>query len=91
MTRDKNGTLRHASWDERDRWTQIFIPAHGRKLFPPKMFEEQQLEVRKFLVTCVYLVSSDNSSSQVNIPAYFFCGKSGQNSVKIGSKTTKIC
>lgn len=44
LTRDKNGTLRHASWDERDRWTQIFIPAHGRKLFPPKMFEEQQLE-----------------------------------------------
>lgn len=44
LTRDTDGTLRHATWDERDRWTQIFIPTYGRKLFPPRMFQEQQLE-----------------------------------------------
>ena len=45
VVRDVDGTLRAASWDERDRLTQIYSPFPGRKLFPPKMFEEEQLEV----------------------------------------------
>jgi len=41
--REPDGTLRTASWDERGRVTQVFLPVEGRTVTPAKMFEEPQL------------------------------------------------
>ncbi|GFT23952.1 28S ribosomal protein S22, mitochondrial [Nephila pilipes] len=42
--REIDGTLRKATWDERERMNQIFFPITGRKLEIPKMFESPHLE-----------------------------------------------
>ncbi|XP_012060209.1 PREDICTED: 28S ribosomal protein S22, mitochondrial [Atta cephalotes] len=39
VVRELDGTLRHASWKERDRMIQIFLPKPERELQKPKMFE----------------------------------------------------
>lgn len=43
VVRDPDGTLRKASWEERDRMTEIFFPRIKRKLGLPKMFLEENL------------------------------------------------
>lgn len=44
LVREPDGTLRKASWEERQRCLQIYFPEDGRKLRMPKMFEENYLE-----------------------------------------------
>lgn len=44
LVRDLDGTLRHASWEERERLNQIYNPRPGRKLTKPKMFLEENLK-----------------------------------------------
>ncbi|KAG0703012.1 28S ribosomal protein S22, mitochondrial [Chionoecetes opilio] len=44
LVRDLDGTLRQASWEERDRMNQIYNPRNGRKLLPYKVFEEKNLK-----------------------------------------------
>ncbi|XP_020841506.2 small ribosomal subunit protein mS22 [Phascolarctos cinereus] len=43
VVREPNGILRKASWEERDRMIQIFFPKEGRKIFPPLIFQENNL------------------------------------------------
>lgn len=40
-----DGTLRKATWEERERMNQIFFPISGRGLEPPKLFESPYFEV----------------------------------------------
>lgn len=47
MARDVDGTLRTGTLDEQRRMRQIYFPVAGRELIMPKMFEENQLEVRR--------------------------------------------
>ncbi|GFW72470.1 28S ribosomal protein S22, mitochondrial [Trichonephila clavipes] len=42
--RETDGTLRKATWEERERMNQIFFPIPGRKFEMPKMFESPYLE-----------------------------------------------
>ncbi|KYN00764.1 PREDICTED: 28S ribosomal protein S22, mitochondrial [Cyphomyrmex costatus] len=44
VVRDPDGTLRHASWEERDRIIQTFLPKPKRELQKPKMFEGEYLK-----------------------------------------------
>ncbi|KAM9037142.1 28S ribosomal protein S22, mitochondrial [Sarcophilus harrisii] len=44
VVREPSGVLRKASWEERDRMIQIFFPKEGRKIFPPLMFQEENLQ-----------------------------------------------
>lgn len=46
VVREPDGKLRHASLNERCRFLQIYFPMEGRKVFAPKMFEEEFLEVK---------------------------------------------
>lgn len=43
VVRDPDGTLRKASWEERDRMTGVFFPRAKRKLGLPRMFLEDNL------------------------------------------------
>ncbi|XP_068919979.1 small ribosomal subunit protein mS22 [Petaurus breviceps papuanus] len=43
VVREPNGILRKASWEERDRMIQVFFPKEGRKMFPPLMFQGENL------------------------------------------------
>ncbi|XP_044522609.1 28S ribosomal protein S22, mitochondrial [Gracilinanus agilis] len=43
VVREPSGVLRKASWEERDRMIQVFFPKEGRKIFPPLMFQEENL------------------------------------------------
>lgn len=45
VTREPDGTLRQATWEERERMVQIFDPKPLKELRKPKMFEGQYLEV----------------------------------------------
>lgn len=45
VVREPNGTLRTASENERHRMSEVYFPRIGRKIEPPKMFEEEHLEV----------------------------------------------
>lgn len=42
--RETNGDLRLASWEERSRMIQLFMPIPYREVHPPPMFEEQHLK-----------------------------------------------
>ncbi|XP_046579990.1 28S ribosomal protein S22, mitochondrial-like [Haliotis rubra] len=44
VVRDPNGTLRKASWEERDKINQIYNPREGRMLVMPQMFLDENLE-----------------------------------------------
>uniref|UniRef100_A0A672L0Y6 28S ribosomal protein S22, mitochondrial-like n=1 Tax=Sinocyclocheilus grahami TaxID=75366 RepID=A0A672L0Y6_SINGR len=43
--REPSGTLRKATWNERDRIIQVYFPKEGRKITPPPIFKEENLRV----------------------------------------------
>ncbi|XP_075999742.1 small ribosomal subunit protein mS22 [Genypterus blacodes] len=44
VVREPSGTLRKASWEERDRLIQVYFPKEGRKIRPPLIFKEENLK-----------------------------------------------
>ncbi|ELW48576.1 28S ribosomal protein S22, mitochondrial [Tupaia chinensis] len=44
VVREPSGTLRKASWEERDRMIQVYFPKEGRKILPPIIFKEENLK-----------------------------------------------
>lgn len=49
VVREPEGTLRHATCQERDRMLQIYFPKPGKEFEKPKMFEGEYLKVRFLL------------------------------------------
>lgn len=47
VVREPSGTLRKATWEERDRLIQVYFPKDGRKLTAPLIFKEENLKVGK--------------------------------------------
>uniref|UniRef100_A0ABK0LA12 Mitochondrial ribosomal protein S22 n=1 Tax=Rattus norvegicus TaxID=10116 RepID=A0ABK0LA12_RAT len=45
VVREPSGTLRKASWEERDRVIQIYFPKEGRRVLPPVIFKDENLKV----------------------------------------------
>ncbi|XP_068441296.1 small ribosomal subunit protein mS22 [Clinocottus analis] len=45
VVREPNGTLRKASWEERDRLVQVYFPREGRQITPPLIFNEGNLKM----------------------------------------------
>ncbi|XP_004076007.1 28S ribosomal protein S22, mitochondrial [Oryzias latipes] len=45
VVREPNGSLRKATWEERDRLIQVYFPKEGRKLMPPLIFKEENLRM----------------------------------------------
>lgn len=45
VVREPTGTLRKASWEERDRLIQVYFPKEGRKLTAPLIFKEENLKM----------------------------------------------
>ncbi|KAM9317650.1 small ribosomal subunit protein mS22 [Pholidichthys leucotaenia] len=45
VVREPNGTLRKATWEERDRLIQVYFPRDGRKIVPPLIFREENLKM----------------------------------------------
>lgn len=43
MVREPDGTLRTASWEERERMLQTYLATPGREIELPKMFTEPHL------------------------------------------------
>ena len=50
VTRDPDGVLREASWDEKQRVCEIYFPRHGREMEVPKMFEDENLQVKRIII-----------------------------------------
>lgn len=48
VVREPSGTLRKASWEERDRMIQVYFPKEGRRVLTPVIFKEENLQVRWF-------------------------------------------
>ena len=67
VVRSSDGTLRAANWGERDRINQIYNPAYGRQLFPPKMFESEQLEASILMKTFTY---HSNALANIHVMPY---------------------
>ncbi|XP_053565828.1 28S ribosomal protein S22, mitochondrial [Bombina bombina] len=45
VVREPSGVLRKATWEERDRMIQVYFPQEGRKLVPPHVFQEENMQV----------------------------------------------
>ncbi|XP_078712947.1 small ribosomal subunit protein mS22 isoform X1 [Lampetra fluviatilis] len=43
VVREPDGTLRKASWEERDRMLQVYFPRPGRRIIPPAVFSGENL------------------------------------------------
>uniref|UniRef100_UPI00358F34C0 small ribosomal subunit protein mS22 n=1 Tax=Myxine glutinosa TaxID=7769 RepID=UPI00358F34C0 len=43
LVREVDGTLRKATWEERDRMMQIYFPREGRQIKPPPLFKDEHL------------------------------------------------
>lgn len=50
VVREPNGTLRKATWEERDRLIQVYFPKEGRKITAPHIFKEGNLKVANYNV-----------------------------------------
>lgn len=57
VVREHNGTLRHATWQERDRIVPIYFPKPGKELQKPRMFENEYLQVSVVFALKTSLVS----------------------------------
>nr|XP_019603113.1 PREDICTED: 28S ribosomal protein S22, mitochondrial [Rhinolophus sinicus] len=44
VVREPSGTLRKASWEERDRMIQVYFPKEGRRTLTPIIFKEENLQ-----------------------------------------------
>ncbi|XP_020925191.1 28S ribosomal protein S22, mitochondrial isoform X1 [Sus scrofa] len=44
VVREPSGTLRKASWEERDRMIQVYFPREGRRILTPVIFKEENLQ-----------------------------------------------
>ncbi|XP_075402958.1 small ribosomal subunit protein mS22 isoform X2 [Tenrec ecaudatus] len=44
VVREPSGTLRKASWEERDRMIQIYFPKEGRRILTPIIFKDENLQ-----------------------------------------------
>ncbi|GAB5576800.1 28S ribosomal protein S22 [Prionailurus iriomotensis] len=44
VVREPSGTLRKASWEERDRMIQVYFPKEGRRVLTPVIFKEENLK-----------------------------------------------
>ncbi|XP_023394563.1 small ribosomal subunit protein mS22 isoform X1 [Loxodonta africana] len=44
VVREPSGTLRKASWEERDRMIQIYFPKEGRRILTPIIFKEENVK-----------------------------------------------
>ncbi|KAM9187398.1 small ribosomal subunit protein mS22 isoform 1-T1 [Dugong dugon] len=44
VVREPSGTLRKASWEERDRMIQVYFPKEGRRILTPIIFKEENLK-----------------------------------------------
>ena len=44
VVRESGGTLRSASWSERDRMNQTYYPTSGRKFKPSSIFDLENLK-----------------------------------------------
>ncbi|EFN89057.1 28S ribosomal protein S22, mitochondrial [Harpegnathos saltator] len=44
VVREPDGTLRHATWEERDRIVPIYFPSPGKEIQKPRMFEDEYLQ-----------------------------------------------
>uniref|UniRef100_A0A3P8W256 Mitochondrial ribosomal protein S22 n=1 Tax=Cynoglossus semilaevis TaxID=244447 RepID=A0A3P8W256_CYNSE len=45
VVREPTGTLRKATWEERDRLIQVYFPKEVRKISPPHIFKEENLKM----------------------------------------------
>ncbi|XP_061684193.1 28S ribosomal protein S22, mitochondrial [Syngnathoides biaculeatus] len=75
VVRETNGTLRKATWEERDRLIQVYFPKEGRKLTPPLIFNEENLKMvfsedrhKDVLDLCLVQFEPD-SSQYINVHA----------------------
>ncbi|XP_030729231.1 small ribosomal subunit protein mS22 isoform X2 [Globicephala melas] len=44
VVREPSGTLRKATWEERDRMIQVYFPKEGRRVLTPVIFKEENLQ-----------------------------------------------
>lgn len=67
--REPDGTLRKATWEERDRLIQVYFPRQGRKLTPHLLFKEENLKVssRFHLFIKLWEVFMDSFIVKINI------------------------
>ncbi|XP_065557519.1 small ribosomal subunit protein mS22-like [Artemia franciscana] len=62
VVRDPEGTLRKATWEERERMLQIYFPRPGREILPPPMFNEDNL--KRLLEKKSYIFILDRACAQ---------------------------
>ncbi|XP_006846718.1 PREDICTED: 28S ribosomal protein S22, mitochondrial [Chrysochloris asiatica] len=44
VVREPSGTLRKASWEERDRMIQVYFPKEGRRILTPTIFKDENIK-----------------------------------------------
>lgn len=68
--RETDGTLRKATWEERDRMNQIFYPIPGRNLEIPKLYESPYLERLLEEGSYVFVLDSACAQFEPDHPVY---------------------
>ena len=77
MVREPTGTLREATWEERDRLCQLYFPKPGRKLWLPKLLTEDHLPSvleRGYYIhalDCVCAQCQPDSLDYIRVRTYF--------------------
>jgi len=57
LVREKTGELRHSTWDEKFRASQIYFPHFGREVFVPRMFHPDFLQASLAHVSLLYVLN----------------------------------
>lgn len=70
VVREQNGTLRNATWDEKMRMCQTFVPRAGRECFLPRVFQPEFLPRALEHVSAFYLLDSACTQLEPDDPDY---------------------
>jgi len=70
VVRETDGTLRNASWDEKMRMCQTFMPRPGREAVVPRMFTPEFLPRALNHVSATYLLDSACAQFEPDDPDY---------------------
>jgi len=70
VIREKDGSLRNATWDEKGRMSQTFFPEFGREIFLPRMFTAEFLPKSLRTVSAYFILTRACMQLEPDDPDY---------------------
>ncbi len=72
VSRDPDGTLRYATWEEREKMNAIYFPSPGKEFIVPKMFTDPEA-FQSILDRAIQLIKEGRNTCNNLLCKQLFC------------------